>query len=311
MRKATCPKVLFSKYFRIAVLLFLVIPRVSLAYGTSYRFNGKPYDPSSQLHYFNQRYYNADIGRFTQPDPLANFLATPGLQDKTGMRLEQLLANPQRLNYYSYSLNNPVNIIDPTGESPVVSQERQDRFNSISDYIKNDDSYWLVRDRDGNDKALDLIWQKSLELSKNDKGKIDQGKALDTFYDALNINWRDDKTLDQNFEEYQNRLGNLPSALSGEYGGDISQIDKLQHFAASARLAYKYGGRVALFLGKLKEVQDGLSALFNKNNGGYSGLAQRDEGYSHGDINANEMGILWINEYQTAQVAPSITIVNW
>lgn len=293
------------------VLLFFLIPQISSAYGTEYRFTGKPYDPSSQLHYFNQRYYNADIGRFTQPDPLANFLPMPDLESKTGMKLEEILANPQRLNYYSYSLNNPVNVIDPTGESPIVSKDRRDRFNKISEYITKDDGYWLVRDRDGNDQALDLIWQKSLELSKNDKGKTNLGKALDTFFDAVNVNWRDDKTLDQNVEDYRSRLNNLPNALSGEYGGNISQIDKLQHFAASARLAYKYGSRVALFLGQLKEVQDGFSALFSNGDGGYSGLAKNDEGYSQRDISADEMGILWIKEYQEAQINPSVTVTNW
>jgi len=310
MRKVMCSKFLFGKNFGVIILL-LLFPQISLAYGTDYRFTGKPNDAISNLYYFNQRYYQADIGRFTQADPLANFLTSPDLENKTGLKLEQILANPQRLNSYSYSLNNPVNIIDPTGESPVVSEDRKERFNQISDYIRKDDNYWLVRDRDGNAKALDLIWQKSLELSKNDKGEISLNAALDSFSDAVNIDWFHDKTLDGNRDDYLDRLHNLPNALTGEYGGDLSNIDKLQHFATSAKLAYKYGSRVALFLGRLKEFQDGLSAVFNLGHGGYSALQKQDQGYSHGDILADQMGIFWIKEYQKAQIDPSTTIINW
>lgn len=290
----------------IYLLLFFLFPLVALAYSTDYRFTGKPYDGSSDLYYFNQRYYNPNIGRFTQADPLQNFLVTPELQKRTGLKLEDILANPQRLNSYSYSLNNPVNIIDPTGEAPKVSEERLERFNQISDYIRNNDDYWEVRDRDGNQKAMDLIWRKSLEFSGNDVGM-----ALDTFFDAVNVDWRDQKTLDKFHDDYLNRLYNLPNALGGEYGGNLANIDKLQHFAASARLAYKYGGRIAGFLGRLKEVYDGLRAFFDTTHGGYGQLKQNDDGYSHGDISANRLGIFWLNEYKVGKATISTVINNF
>lgn len=309
MRKATCFEVLPSKYFRVTLILFLLIPQISLAYSTDYRFTGKPLDVESDLYYFNSRAYNPESAKFIQPDPLANYLVTPQLEATTGMKLEEILANPQRFNYYSYSLNNPVNVVDPTGESPIVSAARRERFNEISNYIRNDDSYWLVRDRDGNTAAVDLLWQKSIELSKNDKGKVNVGRALDTFYDAVNINWRDDKTLDQNRDDYLVRLRNLPNALDGQYGGDLSQIDKLQHFAASARMAYQYGGKVAMLMGRLKEAKDGLRAIFDRR--GYANLAGQDEGYSQADILANQQGVFWLNEFLRSRVNPAAVINNW
>ena len=289
----------------------LLIPRAVGAYNTNQRFTGKPLDPVSNLYYFNQRHYNAEIGKFIQPDPLRNFLVTPDLTKRTGLKLEDVLSNPQRLNEYSYSLNNPVNVIDPTGESPVVSKNRQERFDKISDYIRNNENYWLVRDRDGNASALDLIWQKSLDLSKNDKGVANLNRALDTFFDAVNINWRDDKTLDKSREDYLSRLNNLPNALIGEYGGNLSMVDKLQHFAGAARLSQKLGGRIAMMLGRLKEIHDGFRALFNHSQGGYFQLKQRDEGYSRGDMAANQLGVFWLNEFKTGQIGPSIVINNW
>ncbi len=304
MRKAMCPEILRSKYFGVITILFFLIPQVGLAYSTDYRFTGKPYDGSSDLYYFNQRYYNPNVGRFTQADPLANYLVTPQLKSRTNLELEEVLANPQRLNSYSYSLNNPVNVIDPTGESATVSPARQERFNQISNYIRTDENYWLTRDRDGNAKALDLIWQKSLALAKNEKGEINLGKALDTFYDAVNINWRDDQTLDKTRQDYLDRLHNLPNALAGQYGGDLSNIDKLQHFAAAARLAYKLGPRIAMLLGRLKEAQDGLKAWFGQKKD-YVRIRQADQGYSQGDIAADQLGVFWLNEYRRGKVNPS------
>lgn len=291
------------------LILFFLVPQMSLAYSTDYRFTGKPYDGSADLYYFNQRYYNPNSGRFTQPDPLQNYLVTPQLKNRTGLNLEDILVNPQRFNSYSYSLNNPVNVVDPTGEAATVSPERQERFNQISTYIRTDENYWLVRDRDGNAAAVDLLWQKSLELSKNDQGKTNLGKALDTFYDAVNVNWRDDKTLDQSRQDYLDRLHNLPNALTGQYGGDLSQIDKLQHFAASARLAHKLGSKIAIWLGRLKEFKDGLKALLGQPRD-YPRTRQLDEGYSQGDLSANQLGVFWLNQYEHGQVNPSVVFNN-
>ena len=308
MRKATCPESPRAKsrgWFRVWIVL-LLLPNFASAQ-TNYRFTGQEFDQPTELYYYGRRYYDPAIGRFTQPDPLQNFLATPELERRSGMSLEEVLANPQRLNAYSYGLNNPVNVTDPTGE---VSQERQERFDSVSAYIRYDDSYWLIRDRDGNAAGLDAIWHRCLELSKNDKGQADIGEALDTFYDAVHIDWAHNKTLDKSREDYLERLNNLPTALAGEYGQDTTNIDKLQHFAASARLAYKYGSRLAAAMGQLKEIKDGFKAIFSKNPA-YADLKEADEGYSVGDLYANQAGIQWYNEFKQEGINPSQVINSY
>ena len=65
------------------------------------RFTGKERDTESGLDYFGARYYGSSMGRFMSPDPSALAFANP--------------ANPQSLNLYSYALNNPLRLIDPTG----------------------------------------------------------------------------------------------------------------------------------------------------------------------------------------------------
>jgi RHS repeat-associated protein len=75
--------------------------KVSRSEGTAvpkHGFNGKELDPESGLYYYGGRYYDPDLARFISPDP---FVQEPG--------------NPQNLNRYSYTLNNPQNYIDPSG----------------------------------------------------------------------------------------------------------------------------------------------------------------------------------------------------
>jgi RHS repeat-associated protein len=65
---------------------------------TDYTFTGQRVDASASLMYYGARYYDTAIARFIQPDSL--------IAD---------LYNPQNLNRYSYTLNNPVRYTDPTG----------------------------------------------------------------------------------------------------------------------------------------------------------------------------------------------------
>src|SRR3989344_3744658 len=58
-----------------------------------FKFSGKELD-SSNLYYFGARYYNSNIGRFTQVDPIFKPTESP----------------------YQYANNNPIKYVDPTGK---------------------------------------------------------------------------------------------------------------------------------------------------------------------------------------------------
>jgi RHS repeat-associated protein len=69
-----------------------------VACSTSYKFTGYERDSETGLDYAFARYYNSRLGRFMSGDP--------GPRD---------LSDPQTLNRYSYTRNNPVNLTDPMG----------------------------------------------------------------------------------------------------------------------------------------------------------------------------------------------------
>jgi RHS repeat-associated protein len=66
------------------------------------------FSDASGLSYLNARYYNGTQGQFTSQDPV--FLAPP---------LQQNLQDPQSLNAYTYSEDNPITREDPLGKLAV------------------------------------------------------------------------------------------------------------------------------------------------------------------------------------------------
>ncbi len=63
-----------------------------------YTYTGKERDASTGLYYYGARYYDFALGRFISSDPLSGNLY-----------------NSQRLNRYTYVMNNPMVYTDPTG----------------------------------------------------------------------------------------------------------------------------------------------------------------------------------------------------
>ncbi len=73
-----------------------------------YKFTGKERDPESGLDNFGARYNSSSLGRFMSPDEIF---------------ADQHSADPQTWNLYSYTRNNPLKLIDPTGRYFVVATQ--------------------------------------------------------------------------------------------------------------------------------------------------------------------------------------------
>ncbi len=77
------------------------------------KFVGKEKDKETGLYYFGARYMEAKVGRFISPDPVGP------VDPRTSKTNYEMLANPQKLNRYAYSLNNPYKYFDPDGRLTV------------------------------------------------------------------------------------------------------------------------------------------------------------------------------------------------
>jgi RHS repeat-associated protein len=90
--------------------------------GNSYKFTGKERDSESGLDNFEARYNSSSLGRFMSADQIGP-AQHPG--------------NPQSWNLYSYVLNNPLKLVDPSGEftcdAKTVSDKACDDFQAALD----------------------------------------------------------------------------------------------------------------------------------------------------------------------------------
>jgi RHS repeat-associated protein len=73
----------------------------------AYKFTGKELDSETNLQYYGARYYDNIKGRFISVDPAVIY------------QPDSFLADPQQLNSYAYARNNPVVLIDPTGNFSI------------------------------------------------------------------------------------------------------------------------------------------------------------------------------------------------
>src|SRR5262249_5899398 len=94
---------------------------VSTGTPNNYKFTGKERDSESGLDNFDTRYLGSSLGRFMSPDQLG-----PGQHPE----------NPQSWNLYSYVQNNPLVLIDPTGQyvcGSTLNQEQCANFQANLD----------------------------------------------------------------------------------------------------------------------------------------------------------------------------------
>ncbi|GEM_PF-6689015 len=154
-------------------------------------------------------------------------------------------------------------------------------FNNLYQEITSDPDYVHARDQ-GNVRAIDFLWDKA-------KAYAGGNTEIALEYFSYIVNFRD-KTFPEADIDRLKRLQNIPSALDGQFKNlteSYDNRDKLQHFAVSAVLSYKYGSTVADTLGITNEVRDGLKQVRTEyidpsyhNNGGYE----------QADVNANRKG---------------------
>jgi RHS repeat-associated protein len=76
------------------------------------------FSDASWLSYLNARYYSPTQGQFLSEDPVFQSVGNPTqVQALTGENTQRYLSDPQQLNSYSYSRDNPIINKDPSGNA--------------------------------------------------------------------------------------------------------------------------------------------------------------------------------------------------
>ncbi len=198
-------------------------------YENDYTFTGQEHDEETGQYYYGARYYNSGLGRFTSQDPLLLDEAK-----QSGESFLNILFDPQQLNAYSYVANNPLNSMDPTGESILLfpTSPRQDLDFGNRIMLDNGETY--------NPNAhLELRWGTVLEkntLYGDDYAENVFGRSLESLvfggsaanflingvqstlsvYEQsyINENWGNTSTLDDHFNRHG---GDFGSQSKGQY----------------------------------------------------------------------------------------------
>jgi RHS repeat-associated protein len=83
-----------------------------VADGVRQQFGGYERDSETGLDFAEARYYGSTMGRFTSVDPIFTTL--------------ERLIDPQRLNLYAYTRNNPLKFTDPEGMDLLIDAKTED-----------------------------------------------------------------------------------------------------------------------------------------------------------------------------------------
>jgi RHS repeat-associated protein len=145
---------------------------------TDYTFTGQKNDSYIKLIQMGVRWYDGDLGRFTQPDSI--------IPD---------LYNPQDLNRYSYVRNNPLRYTDPSGYDPLdeewendfrrnngvdpTDEDRRDRLFSLMIKGHGEDGAWTADDWANYYQNKDALWRGEQEWDG------EPSKGLDRFINHI------------------------------------------------------------------------------------------------------------------------------
>ncbi|MDR6969251.1 RHS repeat-associated protein [Flavobacterium arsenatis] len=154
-------------------------------YKTPFKFSGKEMDEETGLHYFGARYYDSRSSIWLSVDPLAESFPN--------------------WNPYNYTMQNPINLVDPTGMSPEGTE--------------------------GDPKKGKLTGSSNLLIFTMDNGNIDEEKmnATSGEYDWIAVNnpQEAEKILKEKYGSKKGFIKNLAwrshgSAEGAELDGNIS-----------------------------------------------------------------------------------------
>src|SRR4030042_1098918 len=155
--------------------------------GERYKFTSKEQDPETGLYYFGARYYEPRLSRWISTDP-----AVEKYLPKTGKGKDDLpglggVFNPVNMNVYNYAGNNPVIMLDPDGNTLVItgSQEQVGRLVGIIEKASGTRLYYIQGSDSMNYKATITGFTSVDNRFSKQQGQLPSiQKALSTIIDT-------------------------------------------------------------------------------------------------------------------------------
>ena len=106
-----------------------------------FKFTGKELDPETGLYYYGARYMDPKLGRFISTDAYLDPYIPMGGENPSDLPGMGGAFNPQNLNLYEYTLNNPIRIVDPDGNTSSTGEMyRNDPRGNILSYPEDTSS---------------------------------------------------------------------------------------------------------------------------------------------------------------------------
>jgi RHS repeat-associated protein len=125
----------------------------------SYLYTGKKKD-STSLYYYGARYYDPDVARFITRDPLSGKKAIP-----------------QSLNRYTYCLNNPLKLTDPSGLTYRMCNVGNGVCTRYYEWYRPNGIAWTAYDKNGEKITDSKEIQELLDETDKDAAQIREDKA--------------------------------------------------------------------------------------------------------------------------------------
>jgi RHS repeat-associated protein len=173
-----------------------------------YKFTGKERDSESGLDNFGARYDASTMGRFMSPDP-------------GNIGVDRL--NPQSWNAYSYSLNNPLSLTDPTGlyvceDSTECNSQNDQNFAKSLAEAQTAANNLTGDDKTAAQRAIDAYGAQGVDNGVNVRfdANIKESGAVTEVSGVANGNKSADNPTGQNIN-----VTFKPGAVGGDFSGGL------------------------------------------------------------------------------------------
>ena len=162
------------------------------------QFNGKENDAVSGLSYYGYRYYDPLTLRWSSADPLYLFIPDLGLNDS------------QRMNLYSFSVNNPVRYFDPDGREADEGKSEDESLPEGCEIVVDDEVNCVPVDEN---EELD-------HEETNDLGEV---------LTDLESDYQEKETINKELRKESNKIVHVVNVASAVFKSELLKQRQARH----------------------------------------------------------------------------------